>query len=117
MNNKNRNAELLRWKDLSCLWPAVKGSLALVRKPCIHPGCKACARGEKHPSYIFSYMKGGKKYCMYVPMELVVPLRRAIKNGRTLEELMKQTGPALIHTYRRERTIRRSPKKRRGQLR
>lgn len=87
-------------KEASSLWPAAKGSLALVRKPCIHAGCPACRRGDKHPAFIYTYTRKGKKYCMYVPKMLVPVLKQAIKNGRQLEELMKQTGPALIKAYR-----------------
>jgi hypothetical protein len=31
-------------QDLQRLWPAIKGSLAEVRKPCIRRDCPACAR-------------------------------------------------------------------------
>ena len=89
-------------KEVSTLWPVAKGSLALVRKPCIHLGCPACARGDKHPAYIFSYIKGGVRYCMYVPRPLAPILRQAIQNGRRLEEMMKEAGPILIHEYRRK---------------
>ncbi len=34
------------------LWPALKGSLAQVHKPCIRRNCGACARGDKHPNHL-----------------------------------------------------------------
>ena len=33
-------------QQLLKLWPALKGSLALVHKPCSRPNCPACARGR-----------------------------------------------------------------------
>ena len=43
------------------LCPKTKGSLSLVRKPCIPPNCRASARGDKHPSWIFSFYDKGKQ--------------------------------------------------------
>ena len=82
------------------LWPPAKGSLAEVRKPCIRPGCKACASGKKHRAFIFSFKKGGHRRCMYVPLEMVAPMRQAIRNGRVLEKRMSGIGPELITRFR-----------------
>lgn len=40
---------------------------------------------------------------MYVPKELVGLLKKALKNGRKIEELLYQTGPELIRAYRQSR--------------
>src|ERR1039457_5528551 len=58
-------------RQLQKLWPAIKGSLAQVRKPCIRPNCPACARDDKHPAFILSFTDKGRRRCMYVPAELV----------------------------------------------
>ncbi|MDD5483605.1 MAG: hypothetical protein PHP98_08140 [Kiritimatiellae bacterium] len=47
-----------------------RGSLAEIRKPCIRPGCKACASGKKHPALVYMFMENGRQHCMYVPREL-----------------------------------------------
>jgi hypothetical protein len=78
------------------LWPAAKGSLSLVRKPCIRSNCKACASGRKHPVWLFSFRQAGRRRCMYVPERMVAMLRRAIENGRRIEALMADAGEALI---------------------
>src|SRR5438105_15837765 len=65
------------------LWPAIKGSLAEVRKPCIRPHCPACARGDKHRAFILSFTDKGRRRCMYVPAELVPQLRRPFAKART----------------------------------
>jgi hypothetical protein len=82
------------------LWPAIKGSLAKVHKPCIRPHCPACARGDKHPAWLLAFTQGGRRRCMYVPLDLVRWVRQAITNGRRLEQLLYQTGPSLIKEYR-----------------
>lgn len=90
-------------------WPLAKGSLAEVRKPCIRPHCAACARGEKHPAFIFSFAEKGRRRCMYVPRELVPRLRQAIENGRWVEEQLHRMGAHLIEAHRQQRTKDRFP--------
>lgn len=91
------------WRKLASLWPALKGSVAQVRKPCIRPVCRACARGDRHPAYLLSFTNKGRRQCMYVPRGLVPLLQRALKNGRRIEELLYQIGPALIREHRQSR--------------
>ena len=82
------------------LWPALKGSLALVHKPCIRPNCPACARGTKHPNYLLAFTQEGRRRCLYVPQAMVPALKRALKNGRRIEQLLYEVGPALLREYR-----------------
>ena len=93
-----------RWeRQIQSLWPAIKGSLARIHKPCIRPNCPACARGDKHPAWILTVSQGGRRRCLYVPEALVPALRLALRNGRKVEELLCRTGPALVQAYRRQR--------------
>jgi len=94
------------------LWPALKGSLARVRKPCIRTQCRACACGEHHPAYLLSFTQQGRRRCMYVPAGLVALIGRALKNGRRIEELLYRMGPALIREHRRGRAARKTSKER-----
>src|SRR5512136_284770 len=90
-------------RQLEKLWPAIKGSLAEIRKPCIRPNCPACARGDKHPAFILSFTDKGRRRCMYVPTELVPQLQQALRNGKALEEFLYQLGPELLRQYRKQR--------------
>jgi hypothetical protein len=85
------------------LWPAIKGSLAEVHKPCIRPNCATCASGDKHPAFILSFTDKGRRRCMYVPAELVPRLQQALRNGKALEALLYQLGPELLRQYRKQR--------------
>lgn len=87
-------------EKLLALWPALKGSLAEVRKPCIRPNCQACARGEKHPNYLLAFTSKGRRQCMYVPLAMVPALQRALQNGRRIEQLLYEMGPALLREHR-----------------
>src|SRR5512137_186084 len=90
-------------RQLQKLWPAIKGSLAEVRKPCIRPNCPACARGDKHPAYILSFTDKGRRRSMYVPIQFVPRLQQALQNGRALEALLYQLGPELLRHHRQQR--------------
>jgi hypothetical protein len=88
-------------QPLATLWPAIKGSLAQVRKPCIRKNCPACARGDKHPAWLLSFTSQGKRKTMYVPLALVPTMKKALENGRKLEQLLYRTGPELIKQHRK----------------
>jgi hypothetical protein len=90
--------------EVSKLWPVARGSLSHVRKPCVHPNCQACARGDKHPSWIFMVYHEGRQRCLYVPEDMVATLRQAITNGRKVEQLLAECGVALVYEHRRGRT-------------
>ena len=90
-------------KAVAGMWPLAKGCVAQVRRPCIRAKCKACARGEKHPAWIFTFRKGGKQHCRYVPKELVPALRQAVANGRRVEAMLVRAGEAWMDRQRRER--------------
>jgi len=91
------------FEAIAMAMPLAKGSLALVRRPCIRKGCRACESGQKHPAWIFSFRQDGRQRCLYVPQEMVDRMRAAIGNGRRLEALLAQAGPKLIAQHRRER--------------
>jgi len=47
---------------------------------------------------------------MYVPRRLVRLIKRAVKNGRRIEELLYQIGPALIRDHRKSRAAMKTSK-------
>jgi hypothetical protein len=107
-------AQRLFRRQLGALWPALKGSLALVHKPCIRPGCRACARGEKHPNYLLTFTQKGRRRCLYVPRPMVPALERALDNGRKIEQLLYEMGPALLKEYRAKHPTQKGPAARPG---
>lgn len=90
-----------KWQNqIADLWPALKGSLAKVYKPCIRKNCPACARGDKHPAWLLSVSAQGRRQTMYVPLALVPVMKKALQNGRKIEQLLQRTGPELIRKHR-----------------
>jgi hypothetical protein len=97
----DKTPAIKKWgNQIAALWPAAKGSLAKVYKPCIRKNCPACARGDKHPAWLLSFTSQGRRKTMYVPLGLIPQIRRAIQNGRKIEKLLSRTGPDLIKHYR-----------------
>src|SRR5438128_12232907 len=94
-----------KWKpQFQALWPALKGSLAKVYKPCIRKNCPACACGDKHPAWLLSLSYQGRRTTMYVPQPMVLSVKKAIQNGRKIEQLLYRTGPQLLREYPKSRT-------------
>ena len=91
------------FRQIEKLWPAIKGSLAEVKKPCIRPNCRACAQGIKHRAFLLSFTQNKKQHTMYVPAAWVPALRAALRNGQAIEELLQQMGPELLRQYRKAR--------------
>jgi hypothetical protein len=96
-------------EKLLSYWPALKGSLAKVYKPCIRPNCPACARGDKHPNYLLSFTEKGRRRCLYVPVSMVPMLKRALDNGRRIERLLYEMGPVLLREYRAQNPAQTGP--------
>ena len=71
-------SNLRRERQIKGLWPALKGSLAKIYKPCIRKKCPLCERGDKHPAWILTTSQRGRRRCLYVPEELVPTLQQAI---------------------------------------
>jgi hypothetical protein len=94
---------------LQACWPALKGSLAKVYKPCIRPNCRACASGRKHPNYLLAFTDKGRRRCLYVPTAMVPRLKAALANGRRIEKLLYQMGPALLEEYRSQHPAQTGP--------
>ena len=90
-------------EQLAALWPAFKGSLTEVRKPCIRPRCAACARGDKHPAFLWTFTAQGRRRCLYVPAELVPVLRQGLENGRQLEARLTALGAVWLRAWRQQR--------------
>ena len=76
--------------------PVARGSLALVRKACGKPGCRACKSGRRHPAWLLVYREGGKQKSRHVPAQCAPLMKLAIENGRKLEQAICAEGLAYL---------------------
>lgn len=88
------------------LWPVADGSLSLRKSPCVRTNCTACAAGEGHRSYVLYGRRGGRRYSIYVPEELVEDIQLALENGRRLKDLIGIAGERYAHALKNERRLR-----------
>jgi Family of unknown function (DUF6788) len=96
------------------MWPVAVGSLALRRGRCIRPNCPACAAGKLHTNYALYGRRGRRRFSMYVPNRLVPEVRRAIRNGRRLHELIIEAGVRYVAALKTERAGEAKGQKSRG---
>jgi hypothetical protein len=84
------SADVIRWieSEAASLWPAMLGSLSFRRNRCGHANCPACLSGEQHPSHVLYGRHNGRRFAVYVPEDLVGEVRRAVDNGRALQDLL-----------------------------
>jgi hypothetical protein len=104
--NSESAADVIRWmqSEAAGLWPAFAGSLSLRRSRCMRKNCPACLSGEQHRSYVLYGRHSGRRFAVYVPEELVSEVRRAVSNGRALQDLLVQAGPRYVKALKRERS-------------
>ncbi len=99
------SADVIRWieNEAAGLWPAMLGSLSFRRSRCGHANCPACLSGEQHPSHVLYGRHNGRRFAVYVPEDLVGEVRRAVDNGRALQDLLVQAGPRYVKALKRAR--------------
>ena len=85
------------------LWPAALGSLSLRRSPCVRDHCAACARGDQHTSYVLYGRIKGRRIAIYIPDELEPEIRRALENGRALQDLLYEAGRRYTNAVKHQR--------------
>lgn len=105
-------ADVISWmeSEAASLWPAVLGSLSYRRTRCTQPNCAACQSGEQHRSYVLYGRHQGRRFAVYVPEDLIDEVRRAVDNGRALQDLLMQAGPRYVEALKRARQSEPTPK-------
>jgi hypothetical protein len=98
-------ADVISWleSEAASLWPALLGSLSYRRTRCMQPNCAACQSGEQHRSYVLYGRHEGRRFAIYVPEDLIDEVRRAVDNGRALQDLLMQAGPRYVEALKRAR--------------
>jgi hypothetical protein len=103
--NTELPVDVLRWmkSEAAGLWPAFLGSLSFRRSRCMQANCQACLSGEQHRSHVLYGRHNGRRFAVYVPEELVGEVRRAVENGRALQDLLMRAGPRYVKALKRAR--------------
>lgn len=98
-------AGVVRWMESAsaALWPAMLGSLSFCRSRCLQASCSACLSGEQHQSHVRYGRHNGRRFVVYVSEDLAGEMRRAVENGRALQDLLVQAGPRYVKALKRAR--------------
>ncbi|MGA7931305.1 MAG: DUF6788 family protein [Candidatus Sulfotelmatobacter sp.] len=106
MTNDETPADVRRWfsQAISGIWPVATGSISLRKGRCIRKNCSACAAGKGHSSYALYVRRGSRRFSIYVPQKLVPEVRKAVENGRLLQELINEAGLRYVSALKNEKT-------------
>jgi hypothetical protein len=89
-------------KAISALrWLSMESACAAPVRACAN--CPACLSGEQHPSHVLYGRHNGRRFAVYVPEDLVDEVRRAVDNGRALQDLLVQAEPRCVKALKRAR--------------
>jgi hypothetical protein len=104
MPGDETTSDVRRWfaEAISGIWPVATGSVSLRKGPCIRKNCPACAAGKGHSSYALYVRRGSRRFSIYVPQRLVADVRRAVENGRLLQELINEAGVRYVSALKNE---------------
>jgi hypothetical protein len=106
MTHDETSADVRRWfsEAVSEIWPVATGSISLRKGRCIRKNCPACAAGKGHSSYALYVRRGSRRFSIYVPRKLVPEVRKAVENGRLLQELINEAGLRYVSALKKEET-------------
>jgi hypothetical protein len=104
MTDDESSSDVRRWfaEAVRDLWPVATGSLSLRKGPCIRKNCPACAAGRGHSSHALYVRRGSRRISIYVPERLVPEIRKAIENGRLLQDLINEAGVRYVSALKNE---------------
>jgi hypothetical protein len=106
MANDETSADVRRWFSgaVSGIWPVARGSISLRKGRCIRKNCPACASGKGHSSYALYVRRGPHRFSIYIPQKLVPKVRKAVENGRLLQDLINEAGLRYVNALKNKET-------------
>lgn len=75
-------------RNLARLSDIMRGSIVVLKRPCINPRCKRCKSGIKHPTVYYSVNIKGKTKLIYFPKIVQGAAKNMVNNYRTLKVLI-----------------------------
>jgi hypothetical protein len=87
----------------------IRGSVVEMKRPCTYPGCRKCASGEKHPTWVLTFSRKGKTHTVYLGAGRVAEAQRQVASYRRLMGWIEE-----VAEINRGWLTRRSPPDRKG---
>src|SRR5260370_10121113 len=106
MKREETAKQVRRWfqTEVQKLWRVAVGWLSLRKSPCIREHCRLCKSGHGHSSYALYGRKGNRRFAVYVPDNLTEDVKKAIHNGRALQQLLSEAGRRYTLARKNERS-------------
>jgi hypothetical protein len=82
----------------------LRGSLVLMKRKCVHAGCRKCASGERHPTWVLTYNEGGKTHTVYVGDARREEAARLVESYRRLQALIEEVAQVNLRLFRAKRS-------------
>lgn len=77
-------------KRMATMEEFVRGSVVLMKRRCTYPGCRKCASGERHPTWVLTMSRNGKTHTVYLGKKRLIAAQRMARNYRKLLELIEE---------------------------
>jgi len=77
-------------QEIAAMGEFVRGSVVLMKRRCMRPGCRRCASGRLHPTWVLTVSSQGKTRTVYLGEARVAEARRMVGNYRRLRALVEE---------------------------
>lgn len=88
------------WKQLVNMKDFVRGSVVMLKRPCIYKGCRKCKSGIKHPTIYYSISRKNKTTLIYLPRDIQAMVKEMIKNYKEILSLLDKISEINIEIIR-----------------
>jgi hypothetical protein len=92
----------LLWKRAAEIEEFLRGSVVLMKRRCIFAGCRKCASGERHPTWVLTVNRKGKTQTVYVGESRLAEAKRLVENYRRLKGLLEEVAQINLALFRRK---------------
>lgn len=92
----------LLWKRVAEIEEFLRGSVVLMKRRCIFAGCRKCASGERHPTWVLTVNRKGKTQTVYVGKTRLAEAKRRVDNYRRLKGLLEEVAQVNLVLFRGE---------------
>jgi uncharacterized ParB-like nuclease family protein len=77
-------------RTLASFGSFVRGSVVLMKRRCTYPGCRKCASGQHHPTWVLTVSRKGKTHTVYLGPQRRVQAQQMAGNYRRLLALLEE---------------------------
>jgi len=77
-------------REIAAMGEFVRGSVVLMKRRCMRPGCRRCGSGRLHPTWVLTVSSEGKTRTVYLGEARLAKARRMVGNYRRLRALVEE---------------------------